>query len=184
MYMLSGTMPFRTLNCFRSALTVKLQYNYLSGYLGPSLAYSKTIAFLWLHGNRLSGSIPPLIGPMVIVFFLSHNALSGTLPPSLLNSTIIQFDVTQSRLSGTIPPILSRSGFLMGLMLTDNPISGTISSVLWGLSNATVLSLGRCKLSGQLIPQPESLRRLDLSGNRLSGTLNPGTTLFVCIRFL
>ncbi|CAN0900259.1 LRR receptor-like serine/threonine-protein kinase RGI2 [Linum grandiflorum] len=135
-----------TLNGFRFTGTLDAQ----------SLCSAKSLAFLKLPNNTISGQIPEEIGlcTSLLILDLSGNRFSGSIPENLgecTNLTIL--DLSNNRLSGSIPDSIPRLTSLLILDLSDNRFSGSISENLGECTNLTMLDLSNNRLSGS-IPNP------------------------------
>ena len=108
---------------------------------------------LWLHGNELTGPIPPELGNLTSLtrLRLSRNELSGAIPPELGNLTQLQrLDLSDNELSGVIPPELGNLTQLHLLHLSDNELSGCVPDGLRGVvtSDGSDLDLPLCDEPG------------------------------------
>ena len=93
---------------------------------------------LWLQENGLTGHIPPEVGNLTNLRWLSlwDNSLTGEIPPELgrlANLEVLQ--VIGNQLTGAIPPELGRLARLDWLKLRGNRLSGAIPPELGNLSN-------------------------------------------------
>ena len=131
----------------------------------------------------------------------TSNGLSGSIPPELGQLTRLQFlsledSSLSGQLSGAIPPALGQLTDLKCLLLGGNQLSGAIPSVLGQLPRLEYLSLGGNQLSGAVpsaLGQLPRLECLSLEGNRLSGAVlsalgqhepmtgDPGTDIAVAV---
>jgi uncharacterized repeat protein (TIGR01451 family) len=134
---------------------------------------------LWLHNNRLSGSIPSTIGNLtdLEVLYLLLNQLSGSIPSTIGNLTKLQeLELHINQLSGGIPPTIGNLASLQQLILSNNQLSGSIPPTIGNLASLQELYLDNNQLSGSLPPELGNLTQLDnlvLSDNRLSGNIPP-----------
>ena len=127
---------------------------------------------LHLDNNELSGAIPPELGSLTNLMYLSlsDNQLSGAIPPELSNLTnLTDLSLYDNQLSGAIPPELGSLSNLERLVLSDNQLSGAIPPELGSLSNLERLVLSDNQLSGAIPPElgnlsnpPVVLSALDL----------------------
>ena len=164
----------------------------LREWLGVTTDDQGRVRSLVLESNSVSGSIPPELGQLANLEWLSliENDLSGPIPPELGRLTNLEgLFLFANDLSGPIPPELGRLANLQGLGLSSNQLSGAIPPELGQLTNLSPgcrpefgvscyggLSLHRNQLSGAIPPelgQLTNLRGLSLSGNQLSGAIPP-----------
>ena len=130
-----------------------------------------------LRENRLSGSIPPVLGNLsnLARLDLAYNSLSGTIPRQLGNlPNLAMLDLAYNRLSGTIPRQLGNLANLTWLDFGHNRLSDTIPTQLADLANLTWLDLGANQLSGAIPPELRNLRHLTgllLQENNFGGQL-------------
>ena len=137
------------------------------------------VTSLDLHGNELSGSIPPELGNLANLreLRLDGNGLTGSIPPELgdlANLRLLYLD--SDWLSGSIPPELGGLANLRLLYLYSDWLTGGIPPELGGLTNLRHLDLSGSGLSGGIPPELgglANLRHLDLSGSGLSGGIPP-----------
>ena len=140
----------------------------------------KSLSFLDLSENRLSGLVPSEIGNCteLQLLNLSNNTLGGNLPSSLASLTKLQvLDVSVNKFVGKIPDNLGELASLNRLILGENSLSGPIPSSLGRCSSLQLLDFGSNSLSGTIpieIFEIESLEiALNLSFNHLSGAIPP-----------
>ncbi|KAK4386441.1 LRR receptor-like serine/threonine-protein kinase GHR1 [Sesamum angolense] len=157
---------------------LNLSHNQLTGSLGSG---GEAEAFvLKLGNNRFSGSIPNnlLKGDSLILteLDLSGNSLSG--PVSMITSTTLHtLNLSSNVLSGELPPL---TGSCSVVDLSTNQFEGNLTRLLkWG--NIEVLDLSQNRLTGS-IPEVTAqflrLNYLNLSHNSLNGSLPKVITLF------
>jgi len=147
----------------------------------PDLAAWPALTLLDLSGNRLQGPLPEL-PPLLRTLRVGGNELSGELPADLSGKENLRvIDVADNRLSGPLP--LSLPPEVRALRLGWNNFHGTIPHASW-FPDVTGLGtnlLQELRLPGNLltgtIPSRlallPNLWGLDLSGNRLGGSLTP-----------
>ncbi|CAN0900258.1 Probable LRR receptor-like serine/threonine-protein kinase At1g12460 [Linum grandiflorum] len=135
-----------TLNGFRFTGTLDAQ----------SLCSAKSLAFLKLPNNTISGQIPEEIGlcTSLLILDLSGNRFSGSIPENLGECTSLTFlKLPNNTISGKIPKEIGLCTGLLILDLSDNRFSGSISENLGECTNLTMLDLSNNRLSGS-IPNP------------------------------
>jgi Leucine-rich repeat (LRR) protein len=197
---LRGALP-QVMGGWSVMQSINLSANMFSGDISIFSAQNFTLLqVLDLSLNRFSGTLPASVFslPALHSVVLSQNCFSGSLPSSMCLNNKLR-SIVLDLLTGSCG---SRSGFIFRGIVLAHYMTGTIPSCLWssssirtlhlvgnglhgsltGLSNVSVLSvlaLGSNQLTGTI---PVSLQRhnftqLDLSINRLSGTLT--SDLFV-----
>ena len=120
--------------------------------------YGITVSSGHVHGislteNNLNGSIPPALGNLSNLLYLSlrMNQLNGSIPPALGNlSNLAYLYLDRNQLSGSIPAELGNLSNLWQLYLNDNQLSGSIPPELGNLSSISYLYLSRNQLSGSI----------------------------------
>ncbi len=137
------------------------------------------ITSLQLIRNGLTGSVPPEVGELRTVEFLSFsdNGVTGSIPPELGDlGNLKTLSIDSNELTGSIPPELGNLNNLEGLYLSGNDLTGSIPPELGGLGNLWDLDLSRNGLTGSIPPEFENLDGmfdLDLSQNGLTGAIPP-----------
>ena len=158
----------------------------------PLLSKLTQLRVLRMHGNGLTGRIPPELGQLTHLEVLNFwggcgggggdptvvgNALTGPIPPELGQLSQLRWlDLSCNQLTGSIPPELGQLSSLQDLTLFRNALTGPIPPELGQLSQLEVLSLARNALTGPIPPglgQLHRLRDLYLSHNQLSGPVPP-----------
>ncbi len=144
------------------------------------------VTSLALHGNRLSGSIPPELGQLAYLERLDlgfrrdptsqeflHNGLWGSIPPELGSLVRLQsLHLQSNQLSGEIPPELGALTKLQRLSLQRNQLTGPIPRELGGLAELRRLDVYSNQLTGPIPPELGSLTKLQflsLTTNGLTG---------------
>ncbi|CAA7405399.1 unnamed protein product [Spirodela intermedia] len=155
---ITGELPLLTGGC----TVLDLSGNSFTGNLSAMAKWGNGLEFIDLSRNQLAGSFPPVTSQFLRLNHLniSHNALSGALPPYLaaLYSKLTVLDLSFNRFVGAVTVELLLSATLEELRLQENLLEGGISFSQSGSSEK--------RRSGLLV--------LDLSGNRLNGSLGVG----------
>ncbi|CAJ1977386.1 unnamed protein product [Sphenostylis stenocarpa] len=157
------------------------------------------VTSLTLPNSQLLGSISEDLGLIQYLrhIDLSNNFLNGSLPSTIFNSSQLQvLSLSNNVISGELPDLVGKLTNLKLLNLSDNAFAGLIPENLTSLPNLTVVSLKSNYFSGSVptgfnyveildlssnlfngsLPEDfggESLRYLNLSYNKISGTIPP-----------
>ncbi|CAA7059732.1 unnamed protein product [Microthlaspi erraticum] len=149
--------------------------NQFTGKIGKGLRSLRSLLFLDISNNSLTGFIPSWIGELSIsMLLMANNLLEGEIPISLFNIQLL--DLSANSLYGAIPPLVNvnsgySEGLLVALFLQDNKLSGVIPETL--LRNVYVLDLRNNRLSGNIpeFSNNEYTHTLLLRGNNLTGSI-------------
>eukprot|EP01052_Picozoa_sp_SAG31_P014720 SAG31_NODE_924_length_10963_cov_4.339286_8_plen_849_part_00 len=178
--------------CEQQQLTrLELHNNGIHGKLESTARLPSTLRYLDLHNNKIRGSIPDSIGTLTSLRYLdlSKNLFTGVLPAGMAELTQLTYlSIDQNGLAGEINSAsLLQMQALEYLNLRSNHLRGNLSAFqAEKLPRLRYLNLNRNKLSGSLPFQNDNLTalsplmHLDVSENRLHGTLPPG--LFNCTK--
>ncbi|GKV47863.1 hypothetical protein SLEP1_g54719 [Rubroshorea leprosula] len=208
---LEGSLPASIGNL--SQLTdLSLPFNNFNGQIPTSLANLTQLTSLDLSRNQFSGPIPASIGNLrqLTILDLSSSNLSGQIPPSLANLTQLTFlDLSNNQFSGSIPDSIGNLRQLALLALSYNNFSGQIPPSLANLTQLSSLYLSNNQFSSMLPPwiftlplleslylnhnqfqgqinqfQQNSLIGLDLSNNKLQGSIPNSIAILVNLSYL
>jgi hypothetical protein len=151
-------------------LHYETRFNFFTGGLSVDVGFWTSLVGLIVEG-QLTGTIPSEIGRCTNLqeLFLSNNAFTGIMP--------------SNELTGQIPSELAKCTELQTLHLHNHALTGPISSELATISTLKELSILSTNITG---PVPNAtmwtnLVLLDLSLNRLSGTLPPSIGLWTSL---
>ncbi|XP_054813985.1 receptor-like protein EIX2 isoform X2 [Prosopis cineraria] len=128
-----------------------MSYNLLSGGLTNCWMHWKSLVFVSLGGNKLTGKIPPSVSLLsnLKVLLLNKNNLSGGIPLSLKNCQKLEIlDVGENKLSGFLPDWRMRTAKI--LRLRSNQLSGNVPLQTCQLASLTILDFADNKISGSL----------------------------------
>ncbi|GFY80315.1 hypothetical protein Acr_01g0001240 [Actinidia rufa] len=140
-----------------------------------------------LHSNKLSGHLDTIFSKNVhepLGHFnsidLSNNMFTGSIDADVgekpVMASIVSLVLSHNPLGGSIPKSLGKLSGLEVLKLRGNGLSGTIPMELGNAKELEIIVLSDNNLSGE-IPEKllnlEGLREFDVSGNRLSGKIPP-----------
>ncbi|KAK9282058.1 hypothetical protein L1049_004970 [Liquidambar formosana] len=147
----------------------------LTGRLDPAIGKLSSLAEFTVVPGRIIGSLPLTLSQCKNLRFLavSRNFLSGGIPASLGQLRSLQtLDLSYNQLTGEIPRTIGTLPGLSNVILCHNRLSGSVPS--FASQTLTRLDLKHNDLSGSLSPSslPPSLQYLSLSWNRLTGPLD------------
>jgi len=132
----------------------------LSNLYGVELDVNGRVSKLDLNTNYLRGSIPPEIGNLTNLTYLSfyYNLLEGPIPAeigNLVNLTYLNLGAftASNDLSGSIPNTIGNLVNLKELNLSGNELTGTIPVELTNLVSLTKLDLSLNNLNGSLLSE-------------------------------
>jgi hypothetical protein len=208
--MIAGEVPAE-IGRLANLEVLRLDVNMLSSTLPSALGTLTELTFFSIERNRLSGSLPSELKSLTKLekFAVGQNAIIHYGPVPIWHlTTLTDLSLAGCRLTGTIPwSQLGLMSTMAQLDLSDNYLTGTISSEIGLLTALRVMDLTSNELKGTLpteigncvalenlylisnefsgtIPSDSfgklmNLEILDLSANKLSGSV-PVTTTGVC----
>ncbi|TVU19166.1 hypothetical protein EJB05_35302, partial [Eragrostis curvula] len=182
---MSGPVP-----SFLSELTalsyLRLAFSAFTGEIPASLADLPNLSFLDLGRNHLTGRIPQRLLSKAsdapwLTLCLSHNNLSGTIPAEFAAVNFWTFDLSHNAFTGDASLLFGLNKSLSTLNLSRNAFSFNLSAVQ--LPNQLVsLDLSHNDIYGVLPPQVVNMQSLNVSYNRLSGTVPTGGSMHCTTR--
>ncbi|PPS17083.1 hypothetical protein GOBAR_AA03496 [Gossypium barbadense] len=174
---LNGTISERIAQC-NQLVAVALSGNNLVGPIPRSIGNLTGLANLFIYSNKLNGSLPPELGncTSLVELRLQHNFIGGSIPPEICNLKNLEvLFLFNNHIEGHIPQEIGRMRNLVQLALYNNSLTGRIPSETVHLKKLRFLSLAQNDLVGEvqfeLSKNFPALVRLDLSGNRLNGSI-------------
>ncbi|KAH7528141.1 hypothetical protein FEM48_Zijuj05G0040200 [Ziziphus jujuba var. spinosa] len=121
-----------------------LRENYLSGSLPPGIGNLTRLKYLSFGNNGLSGELPKELGELTEMLSLSvsQNNFSGPLPPELGNlKKLQQLYIDSSGVSGEIPSTFANLQELITVYASDNELTGSIPDFIGNWSKLNTLRL-------------------------------------------
>ncbi|KAL0322691.1 UNVERIFIED_CONTAM: putative inactive leucine-rich repeat receptor-like protein kinase [Sesamum angustifolium] len=161
----------------KSLKFLSLSNNKLSGAIPSSIAEISSLSVVRLRGNTFNGSIPEgLFDVKLDEVDLSRNELTGSIPPasSKLSETLQMLDLSGNKITGDIPAEMGLFSKLRYLNLSWNNLESRMPPELGFFQNLTVLDLRSSGLIGSIpgdICDSGSLAILQLDGNSLTGPI-------------
>ncbi|TVU42313.1 hypothetical protein EJB05_08710, partial [Eragrostis curvula] len=131
-----------------------------------------------LSGNRLTALPDDLweLGATLRALNLSGNAIRGALPNNVGNFARLRaLDVSRNAFAGALPPALGSLAGLQVLNASGNRFQGQLpAAVVLGCGSLVAMDLSGNALDGDLpdLSPLRSLAYLNVSGNRLTGSVN------------
>ncbi|XP_034678460.1 probable LRR receptor-like serine/threonine-protein kinase At1g53440 [Vitis riparia] len=173
---ISGSIPEEISN-ISTLEELVLEANQLGEHLPPSLGKLSHLRRLVLSANNFIGTIPENFHNLknLTDFRIDGNNLSGKIPDWIGNWTKLEKLYLQgTSMDGPIPSTISQLKNLIELLISD--LSGPTTSFpnLKDMNKLKKLVMRNCSITGEIpedIGNIESLDLLDLSFNRLSGTI-------------
>ncbi|WP_132011654.1 hypothetical protein [Flavobacterium sp. 90] len=170
--------------------SLNLGTNNLNGFIPPEIGQLKYLKFLSIRDNKLSGTIPEEIGKLIDVEILAldANKLSGNLPKGIYDlKSLIYIYVNNNLLSGTISPEIKKLTNLTYIYSSINQFSGSIPAEIGQLSKLIFIDFRSNELTGPIPPeigQLKNLTSLYLQYNKLTGTIPPQIGLLTKVQWM
>ncbi|KAG4381359.1 hypothetical protein JHK82_042182 [Glycine max] len=179
---ISGTLPDNIAD-FKSLEFLDISNNLFSSSLPLGIGELRSLQNLSLAGNNFSGPIPDSISEMASIksLDLSRNSFSGMLPVTLTKTTsLVSLNLSHNGFTGKVPKGFELIPALEKLDLHGNMLEGNLDVVFMLLSSASYVDLSENMLSSsdskkKFLPRiSESIKHLNLSHNKLTGSLASG----------
>ncbi|GJW62348.1 probable inactive receptor kinase [Tanacetum coccineum] len=102
---LSGILDIESVCKVNNLLVLSLNFNNITGNVGPEITNCKKLTHLYLSGNRFSGNIPDSITelPNVKRIVISNNEFSNALPDFSKTTSLLTFLAQNNQLTGPLP---------------------------------------------------------------------------------
>jgi len=153
--------------------------NRLNGRIPEQLGMLSNLENLYLYENNFSGGLPPDLFTLPKLQKLSvygNSLMGGHLPTKILSLGLQTLDVEDSGIIGRIPENIGSLFSLEALYLGGNDLTGSIPN-LKRLTKLAVLDFHNNELTGTIPALSDSskllLKKIDLSFNKLDGTIPP-----------
>ncbi|GJP37169.1 hypothetical protein CLOM_g21605 [Closterium sp. NIES-68] len=173
---LSGSIPPIS---NRSACAVGVSHNRITGTLDEMLSGRPRLKVLRVSHNQISGTIPATLA-VHAELDLSHNLLSGSIPSGIrLAYGVGAVDLSYNKLTGSIPGIYVVH--IRRLDVSHNWLDGDFPLLGFTLEHLNA-SWNRFSgvYSGAFSFTSETLTVVDISHNRIQGSLLPPTLCSLC----
>ncbi|MCL7051783.1 hypothetical protein MKW94_003096 [Papaver nudicaule] len=147
----------------------------LTGHLDPAVGKLSSLIELSIVPGRIIGTLPDTLSELKNLRFLaiSKNFISGDLHRSLSElKNLRTIDLSYNQLTGSIPKTIGTFRSLNNLILCHNHLSGGIPPFF--SESLTRLDLKHNELTGSLLRWsfPSSIQSLSLSSNHLTGPVD------------
>ncbi|XP_021901644.1 leucine-rich repeat receptor-like serine/threonine-protein kinase BAM3 [Carica papaya] len=174
---LTGEIPLQ-FSALQELLLLNLFVNSFHGEIPSFISQLPKLEVLKLWRNNFTGSIPSDLGRngRLMELDLSSNKLTGLLPSSLCFGRRLKILILFNNfLFGPLPRDLGKCYTLTRVRMGQNYMTGSIPDGFLYFPNLSLVELQTNYLNGQIPSQttkePSTLAQLNLSNNRLSGSL-------------
>lgn len=150
-----------------------------NAFVGALPSFQSTMTSIELQSNRFSGTIPDdyfAALSNLVLFDVSGNNLSGTIPSSISSATSLStLDLSSNSFVGTMPPGLGALKYLQYLYISSNRFVGTIPRSFASVDSSLVqVWMQQNDLSGTIPATFAEMKYLDdfyVDGNLFTGTI-------------
>ncbi|XP_021736803.1 probable LRR receptor-like serine/threonine-protein kinase At4g20940 [Chenopodium quinoa] len=190
---ISGNIP-SNIGSFDKLQYLDISNNLFAGSLPSGIGSLASLQNLTCSGNNISGPIPDSISGLTSLesLDLSRNSLSGPLPASLTKlGSLVYLNLSDNEFQKKIPKEFELLSSLEVLDLHGNMLDGDLDYEFLLFSSAMHVDLSNNQLENSgskkekfLAGVSESVKYLNLSHNRLTGSLIGQTQLFENLKVL
>ncbi|VVA92985.1 unnamed protein product [Arabis nemorensis] len=198
---LSGKLPIGLQN-FKNLTFLGIEANQFSGSIPDELGNLTSLTGLQFGSNQFTGNLPSSLARLVKLedFRVSDNNLNGTIPGYIGNWLRLEnLHLYASGLKGPIPDAVAGLENLKELRISDTTginsftsisskvikhltlrnvgLSGPIPAYIWKMPNLKTLDLSFNNLTGEVQGVQNGYQFTYLTGNMLSGNIEPGALL-------
>jgi len=173
---LTATLPTE-LGLLTSLTDISIAQNSIHGSIPSDIAGLSNLVSINLSSNQITGSIPLFSSTALKHISLNDNQLFGSIPNEIgvRHEKMILFDVSNNKLSGTIPDTFSNMYDLEKLSLSSNKFTGSIPASVGATRVLHSLYLDHNYIMGTVPPSiarfSSAIGQLWLQNNLLSGTI-------------
>ncbi|GMI77111.1 hypothetical protein like AT1G34420 [Hibiscus trionum] len=172
--MLSGSLP--AFQNFSGLESLDLSFNLLSGDIYSQLNELSALKSLNLSSNHFNGPVPSRLGKSKLLerLELSVNNFTGKIPSEIGEyRNLVMIDLSGNKINGTIPESVGNLINLEILILSSNQLSGAIPAGLLVITKLQRFSANQNMFVTLPSNISNSLKILDLSYNKITGTIPP-----------
>lgn len=124
---ISGTIPAPTDLENTNLYDFRVDHSEVTAVHADALR-AKKLRYIDFSNNKLSGTLPPKLGPMIDSVYLQNNEFVGSIPSAYFGNTSLleHFYVSSNKLSGELPAYLVECKKMIALYINRNSFSGQI----------------------------------------------------------
>lgn len=148
---LGGELPGYALANPKYLHTLDLHNNTIRGKVPAGLTTSRSILYLDLSYNALSGVLPDAVGKMNLqTLDLASNNVTGSIPDSIFASKLKVLDLESNQFTGSVSTAIGQLSTLKELNLANNPFQGDVPSELSSLTSLEKMWIHGTDLKGSI----------------------------------
>ncbi|KAI2513129.1 hypothetical protein MHU86_1167 [Fragilaria crotonensis] len=173
--MITGSIP-ETIGDAAELVQLDLSYNRINGTIPSSFYDLVRLQLFGLASNEITGPIEADVGKLqeIVSFDVRNNSLTGTLTAGFDELTALDFLwLDYNKFTGQIPAVSAVMASRLEITMSHNNLAGTIP----------IVSMMRRYLQDAGGSNPFRVQKIDLSYNRLSGTIDTVTGYLPTLRY-